>query len=200
MLTIWYNYCVQVFKLASLILLITVFKKRKKPNMIYLLCSRTLDAKQQPSSVQFFFSFSIIEAVGLFYTNYCVSLRWTPSIHRALLREELSMCLPVCSCAVALACLTLCCFLDLTEGIFFLLRQSSLVAKWFKQLHCREAQRSYYCVCLGGRTKGEIFGCCWCRLLTCHLPDREKKKMTAPAGCSRGCLERRINMCRCRTE
>lgn len=61
------------------------------------------------------------------------------------------MCLPVCSCAVALACLTLCCFLDLTEGIFFfLLRQSSLVAKWFKQLHCREAQRSYYCVCLGG--------------------------------------------------
>lgn len=84
---------------------------------------------------------------------------------------------------------------------FFLLRQSSLVAKWFKQLHCREAQRSYYCVCLGGgRIKGEIFGCCWCRLLTCHLPDREKKKMTAPAGCSRGCLERRINMCRCRTE
>lgn len=76
MLTIWYNYCVQVFKLASLILLITVFKKRggKKPNMIYLLCSRTLDAKQQPSSVQFFF-LSIIEAVGLFYTNYCVSLR-----------------------------------------------------------------------------------------------------------------------------
>lgn len=36
------------------------------------------------------------------------------------------------------------------RDFFFLLRQSSLVAKWFKQLHCREAQRSYYCVCLGG--------------------------------------------------
>lgn len=60
---------------------------------------------------------------------------------------------------------------------FFLLKQSSLVAKWFKQLHCGKAQRSYYCVCLGGvEWRGEIFGCCWCRLLTCHLPDREKKK------------------------
>lgn len=119
MLTIWYNYCVQVFKLASLILLITVFKKRgKKPTWFIYSAAELLTQNSSPVLSSFFF-FSIIEAVGLFYTNYCVSLRWTPSIHRALLREELSMCLPVCSCAVALACLTLCCFLDLTEGIFF---------------------------------------------------------------------------------
>lgn len=50
--------------------------------------------------------------------------------------------------------------LDRRVFFFFLLRQNSLVAKWFKQLHCREAQRSYYCVCLGGQSEGEIFGCC----------------------------------------
>lgn len=44
--------------------------------------------------------------------------------------------------------------LDRRDFFFFLLRQSSLVAKWFKQLHCREAQRSYYCVCLGGWNGG----------------------------------------------
>ena len=44
--------------------------------MIYLLCSRTLDAKQQPSSVQFFFSFSIIEAVGAGYPSTHLFKNW----------------------------------------------------------------------------------------------------------------------------
>lgn len=50
--------------------------------------------------------------------------------------------------------------LDRRESFFLklLLKQSSLVAKWFKQLHCSKAQRSYYCVYLGGgRMEGEKY-------------------------------------------
>ena len=125
--------------------------------MIYLLCSRTLDAKQQPSSVQFFFSFSIIEAVGLFYTNYCVSLRWTPFNSQGFVKGgavNVSARLQLC-CGFSLLNIMLLFRLDRRDFFFFfLLRQSSLVAKWFKQLHCGEAQRSYYCVCLGGWNGG----------------------------------------------
>lgn len=152
MLTIWYNYCVQVFKLASLILLITVFKKRgKNPTWFIYSAAELLTQNSSPVLSSFFFSFSIIEAVGLFYTNYCVSLRWTPFNSQGFVKGgavNVSARLQLC-CGFSLLNIMLLFRLD-RRDFFFLLRQSSLVAKWFKQLHCREAQRSYYCVCLGG--------------------------------------------------
>lgn len=180
MLAIWYNYCVQVFKLASLILLITVFKKRgKNPTWFIYSAAELLTQNSSPVLSSFFFSLSIIEAVGLFSTNYCVSLRWTPFNSQGFVKggavnvpARLQLC-----CGFSLLNIMLLFRLDRRDFFFFLLRQSSLVAKWFKQLHCGEAQRSYYCVCVRGvgrrgRYSAAVDADCW--LAICQRGRRKK--------------------------